>query len=72
MIMMRSLVLQVCAIVSIQALENPIPSALLKPRNFNPHPFQEEAKRYVLAISDSEDLGLERKIYNQLVERFLK
>lgn len=70
---MRSLILQVFAIVSIQAFqENPIPSVLLKPRNFNPHPYEEEAKRYILALSDVEDKGLERNFYQMLVERFQK
>lgn len=70
--MMRWLFLQLFAIITIQAQENPIPSVLLKPRNFNPHPYKEEAKRYVLALSDGEDAGLERKFYQQLVERFRK
>lgn len=71
-IMMRTLILQFFAIITIQALENPTPSVLLKPRNFNPHPYKEEAKRFVLALSDGEDIGLERKFYQQLVERFRK
>lgn len=69
---MRSLVLQLLAIISVRALENPIPSVLLRPRNFNPHPYQEEAKRFILALSEGEDVGLERKFYQQLAERFRK
>ncbi|KAG5677218.1 hypothetical protein PVAND_006994 [Polypedilum vanderplanki] len=66
---MRSLILQIFAIISIQALERPIPSMLLQPRDFNPHPFQEEAKRFLIAVSDQEDLGLEQKLYH-LTQRF--
>ena len=69
---MRMLILLFFAIISIQALENPIPSILLKPRDFNPHPYKEEAKRFVLATPDGEDVSLERKFYEQLVERFRK
>jgi hypothetical protein len=69
---MRSLILlMIFATIAIQALENPIPSSLLQPRNFNPHPYQEEAKRFLIALSD-DDLGdAEQKLY-QLTERYRK
>lgn len=69
---MRSLILHFFAIISIQALENPIPSMLLQPKHFNPHPYQEEAKRFVFAVSDGEDLGLEQKFYQEIAQRFRK
>jgi hypothetical protein len=67
---MRTLVLHVFAICSIQALENPIPSSFLQPRNFNPHPYQAEASEFLIAPG-LEDLGVERKLF-ELSQRFQK
>jgi hypothetical protein len=69
---MRSFILQIFAIISIQALENPIPSRLLNPRDFNPHPYHHDGgKRLLIAVSDGEDLALEKRLYH-LAERFAK
>jgi hypothetical protein len=72
MMIMRSFMLQFCAIIAIQALENPVPSSLLKPRDFNPHPYQEEARRFVIAFTDGEDYALEKKLFQKLTARFRK
>lgn len=70
-IMRSFIILLIFAIISIQALENPIPSMLLQPRDFNPHPYKVEPKRFLIAVSDGEDLGLEQKFY-RLAQRFGK
>lgn len=71
---MRLLILQVCAIFSVRALENPIPSSFLQPRNFNPHPYQAEASKYLLAPGQYEDyhgLGLTQN-YQELSRKIQK
>lgn len=69
---MRSLIFHLFAIVAIQALENPIPSSFLPPRDFNPHPYQEEARRFVIAYTDEENIGLEKKLLQKITARFRK
>ena len=71
---MRSLIFQLCAILSVRALENPIPSSFLQPRNFNPHPYQAEASKYLLAPGQYQDyhgLGLEQN-YQELSRKIQK
>lgn len=71
---MRSLILQLLAIYSIRALENPIPSSFLQPRNFNPHPYEIDASKYLLTPGHYEDyqgLGLAQK-YHELSRKIQK
>lgn len=70
--MMRSFILQIVAICStVRAIENPIPSSFLQPRNFNPHPYQEDAKSFL--YSPNEIIGYQsERDFGPLVRRFLE
>lgn len=70
---MRSLLLQIFAIYSIRALENPIPASYLQPRNFNPHPYQREGKAFLIAPVDYDYQNLEaERNLKELSRRFQK
>lgn len=71
---MRSLILQVVAILSVQALENPIPSSFLQPRDFNPHPYEVGVNRLLFTPAQYDDyqgLGLAQK-YQELSRKIQK
>lgn len=74
---MRSVLLQIFAICSIQAIENPIPSSYLQPRDFNPHPYKGDARRFLVPTGPTglpdefQGLGYEQK-YHELTRRFQK
>ncbi|CRL03189.1 CLUMA_CG016539, isoform A [Clunio marinus] len=61
---MRCLLLQVIVFCGVQALENPVPSSHLPPRNFNPHPYQNS-----VFYSPSDFQNYERK-FEELSRRF--
>lgn len=63
---MNSILLQFIAICSIRALENPVPSSYLQPRNFNPHPYQEDSDFYISTGQGGDDF--QQKAYQQKYE----
>lgn len=69
---MRSFLLQLFAIYSIHALENPIPASYLQPRNFNPHPYQREGKAFLIVPTDDYQSVGPEKNYEELSRRFEK
>jgi hypothetical protein len=71
--MMRILILEIIAISSIYAIEDPIPSSFLQPRDFNPHPYQKEAETFLYSPSnDHEYQNLADRDFTPLIRRYLK
>lgn len=70
---MRSILLQFIAICSIRALENPIPSSYLQPRNFNPHPYQEDSA-FLISTGHADDFQerSQQQKYEALARTFQK
>jgi hypothetical protein len=71
--MMRIVFLEIIAISSIYAIEDPIPSSFLQPRDFNPHPYQEDPRGFVYSpTGGNEYQNLPERDFAPLIRRYLE
>lgn len=61
---MQLILIHAFAICIVRAMETPVPASLLQPRNFNPHPYQDD-ERFIIVPGYPQDdfrrLNLEQK-----------